>query len=623
MCSDIRLLLLSVMLTTVSCTTFRNMERIREGEISLSMSVADEVEEESADEVQVSVDSIRESLSAEPLIMNAIKDTETGEMIAVDVIQASRVVARFRNVAERNGYVSVCFDIIVPPGMTDSRWQLKVAPRMTIFQDTVFLDPVYVTGAAYREKQLRGYERYRNFVSSIITDTTDLIRTGQLEIFLERHFPGIYAMKTDSSYVSDRTAENVFGVTIMETVNHYRRHFRWFLNERRKSRVDDMYDRFIKDPVRTAGVRLDTVLLSSDNEFIYRYTHTFRSRPRLRKVNVALRASLYEEGECLMDVPFPEELTFYISSLATLTDDVMRYKMYIRQRYVRDNTKALIDFAHSSAVIDTTLADNASELRRVARCFNDVLSEEEYALDSLVITASCSPEGSLDFNRRLSVARSEAVCSYVERVVPEEWKSRLRTSSIPENWDQLMRLVENDTIISMEVKRKIFSAYMELKDDPDMLEKKISGMDCYRYMREKIYPKLRAVGFDFHMHRVDMVQDTVHTLEPDTVYLSGVQAMKEMDYKKAVTMLRPYGDYNAALAFVCAGYDHSAADLIDRLDECDGRVCYLKSLVLARFGMYAAALKYLTLAIASEPSLEHRANLDPEMYEVVKMKNKK
>lgn len=587
----------------------------------MSLSVAQE-EPEETEEPEIVIDSIRGTLSEGPVIMKAIKDSETGEMVATDVIQASKVVARFRNVAERAGYVTIGFDIIVPQEMAESDWQLKIYPLMRIREDTVRLDPVFITGENYRGRQLRGYERYRRFLESIITDPDDFIRIGQLEIFLQRHFPDTYAMKTDSSYVSDPEAENLFGVTQKDAFEHYRRNLRWKYNERRKGRADEMFARYVKDPITTKGVRLDTVLTSLDGDFVYRYTHSFRSRPRLKKVMVSLEGHLYEDGENITGLPFPEELTFYISSLSSLTDDILKYRMIVRQRKVTDHTRAFIDFAHGSSDIDTTLSDNASELKRVRRCIEDVLAREEFVLDSLVIAASCSPEGSFRLNSALSAARSESVCEYIGQYVPSQWRDSLRTSSVPENWEQLIRLVEHDTVMTREARRKIMVLARNMDGGPDVTEAELSRMPEYRYLREKIYPKLRNVRFDFHLHRAGMVQDTLMTTEPDTVYMSGLHALKEMDYRKAVTLLRPYDDYNSALAFVCADYNHSALDVLDRLDDTDPRICYLKSMVLARLEQKEEALKYFELALAYDPTLEYRANLDPEMYEIVELRQK-
>lgn len=583
----------------------------------MSLSVPSEPPVEEDDGNEIEIDSIRSTLSDEPIIMNAIRDTETGEMVATDVINASRVTARFRHVAERAGYVSISFDVNVPSALSASEWQLKILPFMALQQDTVSLEALYITGERYRAEQLRGYQRYRAFLASIITDTTDFIRVGQLEIFLERHYPETFAMKRDSSIIPAPQAENLFGVTQREALIHYTRHLKWKFNERRKGRVGKMYERFVKDPIVTEGIRLDTVLTSVDGDFIYRYVHTFRGRPGLKKVTVSLDGKLYAKGECIHEFPFPEELTFYISSLATLVDDRPKYRMFVLERNVYDNTKAFIDFRQGSSEIDTMLGDNGSELRRVMKCIDDVVARDDLELDSLVIVASCSPEGSFSLNRRLSAARSESVRKYMGEYVPEEWKDSLKASVLPENWEQLEKLVANDTLMSEQARSRILEMIGGM-GDPDRVERKMSAMPEYRYLREKIYPKLRSVRFDFHLHRTGMIKDTVHTTELDTVYMSGIDALKALDYKKAVSVLRPYDDYNAALAFMSADYNHSALDVLGRLDDADPKVCYLKAMVLSRLGLHDEALKYFDLCLAYDPYMRHRANLDPEMHMLVK-----
>lgn len=610
------LALTASLLLMLSCSPFVKMHSIRSGEVSVSLSVPEDEPIEEEPDNEIVIDSIRGTLSEGPIIMNAIKDTETGEMVATDVINASKVTARFRNVAERAGYVSISFDITVPAAMSDSEWQLKILPFMGIQNDIVPLDAIYITGERYRAGQLRGYERYRAFLSSIITDSTDFIRIRQLEIFLERYYPETYAMKRDSSYVPAPQAENLFGVTQRDALVHYSRRLKWRRNERRKDRMDMMFEKYVKDPIVSEGVRLDTVLIDSDGDFLYRYVHTFRSRPRLKKVTVSLDGKLYEKGECIYAFPFPDELTFYISSLAGLVDDRPKYRSYVLERNVYDNTKAFIDFHQGSAEVDQELGDNESELRRVLKCIDDVVARDDLELDSLVIVASCSPEGSFRSNRRLSAARSESIREYIWEYVPYEWRDSLKTSELPENWDQLERLVANDTVLKSKEIDEILTVIRDTKDS-DAAEKKLSQMPQYRYLRERLYPKLRSVSFDFHLHRVGMHKDTVHTTELDTVYMAGIEAMKELDYKRAVTILRPYDDYNAALAFMSADYNHSALDVLGRLDTKDPKVCYLMAMVLVRLEQYAEARKYFELCLVYDPYMRHRANLDPEMYVLV------
>lgn len=617
MCSEMKLALVVLTFFAVSCSSTRIMQRIRSGQVRMDISVPDEKPLDEGKDMDITIDSIRSDLSEGPIIMNAIRDSETGEMVATDVIDASTVTARFRNVAERAGYVSISFDVTVPSGMSSSDWQLKLRPFMRMQEDTLDLEPLYITGEGYRRGQLRGYQRYREFLSTIITDTADLVRVGQLEIFLQRHYPDTYAMKNDSSLISDPVAGNLFGVTQADALRHYTRHLRVRSNERRKSRIGQMYERYVRDPIVTEGIRLDTVLTASDGDFIYRYRHTFRSRPGLKKVMINLTGEIYEDGECLQSLPFPEELTYYISSLSTMADMTPKYRMMVLERNVYDNTKALIDFEKGSHLIDTALSDNASELARVVRCIDDVVSRREYVLDSLVVKASCSPEGSFAHNSRLAAARSEAVRDYIWEYVPDEWRGSVRTSHVPENWEQFRLLIAGDTVLNDVSRRNILSATEDLRK-PDESERRLSAMAEYRYLREKVYPQLRAVSFDFHLHRVGMQKDTVHTTELDTIYMAGLEALTELDYKKAVELLRPYRDYNTALAFMSTDYNHSALDVLEELDDRDARVCYMKALILSRLEIPEEAMKYFELALAYDPYLEYRANLDPEMSGLVR-----
>ena len=372
-----------------------------------------------------------------------------------------------------------------------------------------------------------------------------------------------------------------------------------------------MFARYVKDPLAREGVRLDTVVADGDG-FIYRYSHRFRSRPHLKKAVVFLQGGLYRRGEKILSMPESDDMTFYISSLSTLADMTQKYRIKILERTVYDNTKALIDFAQGSSGIDTLLGDNASELERVCRCIGDVVERQELVLDSLIVSASCSPEGRYEHNRRLALSRAEEVRRYLMGKVPEQWKDAMKVSCVPENWDIFRKLVKNDTVMAGKEVERVLGLTADL-GRPDDVERRLASLPSYRYMREKIYPKLRSVSFDFHLHRSGMVKDTVHTTEPDTVYMSGLEALRDLDYKRAVTILRPYGDYNSALAYLSAEYNHSALEVLKGLDDEDPRVCYLMAVTLSRLEQPSLAQAWLGRAVKLDPYLRHRANLDPEM----------
>ena len=90
--------LLFVLLSVLHCSTGRNAGRaLSSGGLSLSLPSEEEYEQKREEIVNTVVsDSSRKE---GPIIMNAIRDDETGEMVATEVIRASKVTARFRHVA--------------------------------------------------------------------------------------------------------------------------------------------------------------------------------------------------------------------------------------------------------------------------------------------------------------------------------------------------------------------------------------------------------------------------------------------------------------------------------------------------------------------------------------------
>lgn len=604
---------------SVSCGPGTMVSDIAEGSLRAMMSIPREKESPGGDDAGEAAAEVRAEErheSGEPLIMTALRETSTGEMVATDVIPASRVVARFRNVAERNGSVSLEFDITVPQDMIDSRLKLKFLPKMDAMGRESLLDPLYITGTRYREAQMRGYERYAAFLASIITDSSRFVNTDQLEKFLMRYYPGIYAMKTDSSFVSDPEAENLFGVSQREALDHYTRHALVQRNENRRKSQDRMFRKFVKDPLVSEGLRLDTVMTGDDGGLCYRYVQNVRSFPGLRKITVSLAGEVFADGKKVLVMNHPDSLTFYVSSLSSLVDDAPRYLTAVRYRRVYDNTSAFIDFGQGSAEIDTLLEGNLSELSRIRECIEGISSRAEYVLDSMTVTASCSPEGDFGFNARLAGARAASVLDFIRTEFPDSLQNRLRTASVPENWEQLKLLVRNDSLLSPAVRDRIL-AVAESRDK-DSAERALSLLPEYLYLREKIYPRLRSVRFEFWLHRHDMAKDTVRTMVLDSSYMAGVEAIRNLDYKKAVSLLYGYSDCNSALACLSAGYEESALKILSEIDRRTAKVNYLTALALARLDMKQEAIEYYARSVAQDPAMKFRANLDPELSPLLK-----
>ena len=622
------------------CAMQRKLESLRKGSSQALISIADENEmpELVADELSRDTLTITGEEGQGVLIMKAVKDDETGEMVATDVIKAAKVTARFRNLAERHGKVDLCFDVTVPSEMQDSKWQLRFRPEMWIMGDTVALDPVIITGKDYRKTQLRGYEHYRRFLESIITDSTLFINTSQLEVFLKRNLPQVFRLRTDSSYVSDEAFASMFGVTEKQAVKHYTSSHKINRNNRRIARKDKMFKKYVKAPIITEGLKLDTVITGDGNEFIYRYVQTINTRPRLRKVEITLSGEIFDQGTRLFTMPESDPLTFYISSLSTLADNREKYISKVVERNVAANTACYIDFKSGSWEIDTGLEDNVEEISRIQNNLSNLISNKTFGLDSIIVTASCSPEGSYASNTVLSKKRSESVSRFFDKYI-RRCKDSLRqkdglvidlegvykenkaaneirfiSRNTPENWEMLDKLVASDTSISLSGKRR----YLSLKEirDPDIRENSFRAEKWYRYLREQLYPSLRTVRFDFYLHRIGMVKDTVHTTVLDTTYMNGLQAIRDRDYKKAVTLLRPYGDYNTAVAYCALDYNASALDILERLPR-SGKTNYMLAIIYSRTGRIKEAVQCYMDACSSDRMFVSRGNLDPEISALI------
>ena len=573
----------------------------------------------------------------EILIMKAIKD-ENGEMVAHDVLDAAVVTARFRNVAERHGKVDIEFQVIVPQSMQDSKWQLRFYPDMFIMQDSIRLAPVIITGNDYRRAQLKGYQQYERFLASIVTDSTKFINYHLLEIFLQRNIPQLYAFKTDSTTVSDEQFASVYGVTEQQAVEHYTNSIAKRYNSRKMARRERMYRRYVKVPIVTEGLKLDTVLQNVNGDFIYHYTQTIQTRPKLRKVDVILSGDIYESDQRIYTIPRSEPLTFYISSLSTFVDNRERYLTKVIERRVEANTACYIEFTSGSSTVDEKMGNNPGEIARIKDNLISLMNNEVFDLDSIIVTSSASPEGSSSFNDRLSRKRSENIGDYfscwmkhyqdsldAERgfevdelgnvIVRERTSIPMTGRSNGENWRMLDRLIEKDTVLTAEQKLE-YGELQEIKDI-DIRERRMQGKPWYKHVRERLYPRLRTVRFDFHLHRKGMVKDTVHTTVLDSVYMDGVQAIRDRDYERALTLLRPYRDYNTAIAYLCMDYNASAMQILERLEK-TAQVNYMLAVLYSRRGEEQKAVECYVRSCSQDPTYVHRGNLDPEISVLIK-----
>lgn len=635
----------------LGCGAPSKLETVQKKQLAASLALS---RSEAAEERRVIHSGDRDTVvvkldGQERILMKAIKDEDSGEMVAHEVIDAAVITARFRNVAERHGRIDLRFEVLVPEEMIDSKWQLRFYPDMFIMEDSIRLEPVYITGDYYRKNQIRGYELYDRYLRSIITDTTQFIDWRNLDIWISRNVKELAAYKDSQEWVmidEDKGIESFFGPTVADAIRHYTFWTRRRKHEYKWSQRGRKFGELVKVPIEKEGIRLDTVLRDAQGNFVYQYTQSIMTRPKLRKVDIVLSGDIYESDSKVYSMPRTEPLTFYISSLSAFVDNTERYLTKVLERKVGANTACYVDFKQGKDDIDLSLGNNESEIGRIRGNILELLHNTTFDLDSITISASASPEGTVKMNGALAERRAASVARYFDGYI-KHYKDSVRREarnsfsiyvdengreragrgvmeSVPdikflsrssgENWPYLSLLVDEDTVMTQADKLSFMKSF-EIAD-VDERERMLSGESYYKYMRENLYPRLRTVKFDFFLHRKGMVKDTVHTTVLDSTYMQGVAYLKDREYEKALTLLREYRDYNTAIAYVSLDYNASAMSILQDLPKTP-QVNYMLALLYARNNDDQKAVQHYLDACAQEHSYVFRGNLDPEIYVLI------
>ncbi|MCQ2174328.1 MAG: hypothetical protein MJY61_04255 [Bacteroidales bacterium] len=284
--------------------------------------------------------SVLDTDGREVLIMNAVMGDD-GQMVATDEINAAVKIETFRNVAERGGLVDIKFKISAPAALADSRWQIQFTPELLMENDTVYLDKVFLTGEQYRRMQRKEYEKYRRYLNSLKYGPDDFLNEREYRIFLFR----------------ERGAESGWRDAARE---HYTDRFLRGINERRIARKDEMFSRLVRHPILSEGLRLDTVTVAGNGDVEYEYVQSLRLDYSVRKFNLLLKGRLRGVDDFETELPDCGPLTYYVSSLSTLTEEMpehcedslyLRALELLRRREYRQALPILVPYADFNAAL--------------------------------------------------------------------------------------------------------------------------------------------------------------------------------------------------------------------------------------------------------------------------------
>lgn len=418
-------------------------------------------------------------------------------------------------------------------------------------------------------------------------------------------------------------------------------------NRRLEEGKPEAFGRMVRHPY-LPNARLDTVVVRLDGKIDYYYSQPVQADENTAKLRLYLTGEVEDRSGRTYRLTRSDTLTYDVASMTSFLDERTRYMQRIVLRDAEANARFFFTFPVGKARLVDTLTENRRQIAAVRSLTHGLMTDPVYIIDSITLRATASPEGTWVLNDRLARDRAEAL----RQVLVSEFRTLydslrvagsytlddegrqvladsddrlpdlpnlLRTTWLAEDWDELYRLVEADTLLTH---REEILEMIRWEGNPDTREWRIRMKYPKEYarMRSVIYPQMRAVDFRFNLHRRGMKQDTVYTTEVDSNYMHAVDLLRKRRYEEALEILRPYEDRNTALAYMSLGYDAAAYRILRAEPEAGSTadLQYMLAILAARLGDEEQAVKYFLRAVELRENLKFRGNLDPEISRLIR-----
>lgn len=415
-------------------------------------------------------------------------------------------------------------------------------------------------------------------------------------------------------------------------------------NEARKAMKDEKYHDIVRFPFNP-DAELDTVIYAAD-QVKFLYSQKVPADENSARMKVYVVGNVLSGNGSKYPLPKSDTLTYLVSSMTKFIDKTPRYVRKIIARDAEANTSVNFYFPRNGFNLDETIAVNRKGVKKVKDLTLALMTDPVYKIDSLTLFASSSPEGSWRVNGEIAQKRAKSIRDVLVReftvlydslsvgvnvemdeagnLIHREVKDEIpdlpnlmKIRTIPEDWNKLRSLIVSDA--DFKGHKDAILRIIDREQEPDRREWLIKSQykSEYAYMLEKLYPIIRAVDFRFSLSRRGMKQDTIYTNEPDTTYARAVEYLEKRKYAQALEMLRPYDDVNTAIAYMSLGYDKAALRIFEKSSQtADNK--YMQAILQARLGNEEQAVRLLLSAVDMDGQMKFRANLDPELSELVK-----
>ena len=378
--------------------------------------------------------------------------------------------------------------------------------------------------------------------------------------------------------------------------------------------AERMFNRLVKFPY-PEDARLDSVV-ERCGMMEYYYSQEVPTDEISKRMTVTLQGKVVGIDDSAYTLPSSDTLSYVVSSMLSFVDTMPRYRIRIIDKYVTVTDRSYIQFMVGRTDVKEDLGENRAQLDKIETLMRRILEQQEFYVDTIALTATASPEGAYAFNDRLSKGRAEALKRYLVRRFGRQIDTMLSLRRVAEDWAELASRIRTDSEIG---NRKAILELIAAEKNPDRREQVIRQRfpKDYAYIRSMIYPQLRAVNFRYNLRRKGMVKDTIHTTELDTAYARGVELLRKRKYARALYILNGYNDRNTVVAHLSMGHDERALELLATLPK-DAVTEYLRAIACSRLERKEEGQEHFLEACRLDPRMEYRANLDPEITELLR-----
>lgn len=179
-------------------------------------------------------------------------------------------------------------------------------------------------------------------------------------------------------------------------------------------------------------------------------------------------------------------------------------------------------FGISKTTIDSTFYNNNASLAEFVSKMKTVSRDPTCRICDIEIACSASPDGHYKLNLMLSKNRGKALAKYLSKHIGIS-PSVFRINSKGEDWEGFRRLVSQSNMIGKEEVLSILDAHPDNISDEGKLsawrKQMLHGIDdgkAWKYLRENIFPKLRAADNNIVCHFTRVQPQPVDVQLPET-----------------------------------------------------------------------------------------------------------